>query len=213
MTLDLTLLQTNASGPLVPARLSQTLELLTTRPSTAPTPKAGMHGHELRLALDGSLDHAACSAFLLDFAAQGARVRGTAHGPSANALEWALHLLAATLKCTLHDGVTNAEISPEPASRHAAATAYLSSYETDVRTTRAQDEENDGAAFLQWLAREEHIALAETDEEVEELGPALPFEDPSALYEMLLDSDAIDDVFVSESELASLLGRFRARRR
>jgi hypothetical protein len=66
----------------------------------------------------------------------------------------------------------------------------------------------DGREFIDWLAREEHIALASTDDA---FGKELPLDDATALYEILLDSDAIDDVFVSERELTMLLARYRAR--
>lgn len=209
MTLDLTLLQTTASGPLLPTKLAQAFALLGTRKSGVPTPKAAMHGHELCVALDGSPDDAVACGFLLDFAAQGARVRGAAHGPSAPALAWALHTLAAALKCTLHDGIANADAAPVPDAYRAAAVAYLTGYEAEVRATREADDEDAAAAFLDWLAREEHVALGG---DVSELAAELPMDDASALYEMLLESDDVDDVFVSESELAALLARFRARR-
>jgi hypothetical protein len=214
MAIDLTLLQTHASGPHLPTKLAHALTLLATRKTTEPTPKAAMHGHELRVALEGSLDDASCCAFLLDFGAQGARVRGTAHGPSAPALAWTLHTLAAALKCTLHDAEANADIPPAPAAYRAAAAAYLARYEDEVQATRSGDEEEDAAAFLDWLAREEHIAIAPDGiAGITASTASLSLEDASALYEMLLESNAVEDVFVSESELTSLLGRFRARRR
>jgi hypothetical protein len=87
-------------------------------------------------------------------------------------------------------------------------------YEALVLASRARKGdgggEGDGRAFLAWLAREEHVALADG---ADELGETLPLDDAEALYERLLESDAVDDVFVSERELARLLARFRAWRR
>ncbi len=207
--IDLTLHQTKASGLLLPARITQALGLLAAQASA---PKASLRGQELRVALGGSLDDGACTGFLLDFAAQGQRVRGTAHGPSAAALAWAFHALAATLKCTLHDGLANADVEAQPSAFRDAATAYLGDYENEVRASRKRGADaGDERQLLDWLAREEHIALAEGDDDLDELVAALPMDDASALYEMLLESDAVDDVFVSERELATLLARFRAR--
>ena len=89
-----------------------------------------------------------------------------------------------------------------------AAVAYLAAYEADVEATRRKQGDDDGEGFLAWLVREEHIALAEG---AGALGAELPMQDARALYEMLLESDEVDDVFVSERELSSLLGRYNAR--
>jgi len=173
-------------------------------------PKATMHGQEIRLAVDLLLDDGACSGFLLDFAAQGARVRGTAHGPSSAALLWAFHTLAQTLKCRLSDTDSGADIDIAPDAHRAAATAYLQSYDAEVLSDRRKraGHEPDGHAFVAWLAREEHIALASPAIDV---GPDLPLDDASAVYDVLFNSDAVDDVFVSERELITLLARYRAR--
>lgn len=213
MSMELTLEQTTASGPLVPARFAQSLSQLAKVSSLtrAPAPRGAMHGQELWLSLSLALDDAACAAFMLDFAGQGKRVKGTAHGPSAALFQWAFHALAASTKCTLVDVERGEHVAPDPDAYRDAAIAYLTDYEAGVRTSRrAQDDEEDGMAFLVWLAREEHIALADDGGA---LGVSLPMDDAAALYEMLLESDVVEDVFVSERELASLLGRFRARRK
>ncbi|MBX3214146.1 MAG: hypothetical protein KF850_19080 [Labilithrix sp.] len=213
MSTQLTLQETNASGGLLPATFAQVLSRLANVHAATPTPRGVMYGQELRLALGLSPNDPACAAFLLDFAGQGRRVKGAAHGPSAALLTWAFHALARSLRCTLLDANVGREIEASPEARRAAAVAYLTAYEADVlasRTRRADAE--DGAAFLAWLAREEHVALTADDAEaVEALGAALPMRDAPALYELLLESDAVEDVFISERELASLLTRFEAR--
>lgn len=207
---NLTLRQTNASGPLLPSTLGQLLTSLATRGGDRPTPIGKLRGQVLRLALELSPDDDACVAFPLDFAGQGARVRGEAHGPSADAFAWAFHALAAASRCTLEtDG--GAPIEPRPEAYREAAVAYLAADEAEVRADREGQttrHDEDGAAMLEWLAREEHIALAG---DAGELGATLAMNDASALYGQLLDSDAVEDVFISESELRALLARFQAR--
>jgi hypothetical protein len=213
MPVDLTLHQTTASGALVPSTLSRALALLA-KLAGPRAPKATMHGHSLHVVVGLPIDDAASTAFLLDFMAQGQRVRGVAHGPSAAALVWGFHALARALKCTLHDAELERDVPPDPDAHREAAQAYLGSYESDVRTYRHKrvfEDMDEGAAFLAWLAREEHIEPAGDAAALSELAAALPLGDPAALYETILDSDAIADVFVSERELTSLLGRFRAR--
>lgn len=204
---ELILHLTNASGPLVPSRFNEVFARLAKHGTT---PGATMRGQELRLAVALSLDDDACAAFLLDFAGQGRRVRGTAHGPSEDLLVWAFHQLAASLRCTLTDAERGPDVEPAPEEHRARALAYLSDYEADVRASRTRNEDDDGVSFVQWLAREELIALAA---DAAAIGEPLRMDDASALYEQLLDSEAVEDVFFSERELGWLLARFRARHR
>ncbi len=203
---ELTLHQTNASGPLVPSRFKEVFALLA---KLGTTPYATMHGQELRLAVALSLTDDACAALLLDFPAQGQRVRGTAHGPSSSLLVWAFHQLAKSLRCTLTDPEQGGEIAPDPDQHRGRALAYLADYEDEVRAARrTRSDSDDATAFIAWLAREELIVLTK---EAAAFGSELPMNDGPALYEQLLDSDAVEDVFVSERELGWLLARFRAR--
>ncbi|MBX3209470.1 MAG: hypothetical protein KF764_30835 [Labilithrix sp.] len=213
MAIDLTLEHTDASGRLLPARFAEVLVHLvkTSFRTSTRAPRGVMHGQQLRLALDLALNDPACAAFLLDFAGQGLRVTGTARGPSAALLTWAFHALAGPLKCTLFDAREGCGVDVAPEAHRAAAVAYLASYEAGVRALRAKPVDDEGMVFLAWLAREEQLALSEDDPAaVDALGAALPMDDAPGLYEMLLESAAVDDVFVSERELASLLGRFNA---
>lgn len=210
MSIELTLHQTNASGPLLPSRITAAFAQLERVPGRAYAPKGAMRGQELRLALTLSLSDEACPAFMLDIGGQGKRARGRAHGPSAVLLAWALHALAGWLKCRLYDVAVGRDLAPDPEAHRAAAVAYLSVCESEVRADRGGGGESRGAAFLAWLVREEHVALAG---DASALGAALPMEDAPALYELLLESDAVEDVFVSETELTALLARFRARSR
>jgi hypothetical protein len=206
-TLTLTLQRTNASAYLVPAELTRTLAVLAKLPGRRPEPHGEVRGQELRLAVGLPLDDAACATFLLEFAAQGVRVRGSTRGPGAELLAWAFHALAASLECDLVDEETRHQIAPNAEAHREAAVAYLAAYEAGVHAWR-RGSPDDGAAFVAWLVREEYLALANSGDT---LGGALPMDDVVALYEMLLDSDAVDDVFVSEREVTSLLARFRAR--
>ena len=208
MSVELILQKTHTSALLLPAKFTQVFAHLA-KISTATSPRGVMVGQDMRLALGLSLDDPACAAFLLDFAGQGQRVRGSARGPSAALFTWAFHALAAHTKCTLAEAGGAPTIAADPEAIRKTAVAYLETYEADVERTR-RSAVADGSSFLAWLAREEHIVCAE-DADVAELGAAAPLDDATSLYEMLLESDTIDDVFVSERELASRLARFRAR--
>lgn len=210
MSTELTLQQTNASDRLLPARFSKILTELAKASDPGHAPRGGMHGQELRLALGLPLADPACAAFLLEFAVQGFRVTGSAHGPGAVLLSWGFHTLAAALKCTLFEANVEVEANPEPYRE--AAIAYLSVYEADVRASREGQGGASGALFVAWLARDEHVVLAK-DADASVIGAALEehMHDPPGLYELLLDSEAVEDVFVSERELSSLLSRFHAR--
>lgn len=211
MSEQFTLKQTNSSGRLLPSTFALTLERLANVRDVTPTPRGTMRGQELRLALELAPSDGASASFLLDFIGQGSRVTGNAHGPSTSLLRWAFHALAASLKCTLFDAKSGKDVVADPESHREAAVAYLTAYETDVRVARTKHDD-DGTALLAWLAREQHIVLAEGRErDVGELGATMPMEDAPALYEIFLANDAIDDIFVSERELASLLARFKAR--
>lgn len=186
---------------LLPARV---LGALTLAAKLSPSvPQATMRGQELRLARALSLDDGACASFVLDFAGQGTRIVGTAHGPSAALLAWALHTIAASTKCALaEDGDS---VSPSPEAHRDAALAYLDAYEADVVASRKRGE-LDGDAFVAWLTREE---LVETEPGGDFAD--LPMDDPERLYELLLEDEHVADVFLSERELARALERFRAR--
>ena len=200
MSIELILRSTAESGLLVPARLTEIF--------VGSTPRGHAHGSELRLAIDLSLDDAACATLILDHIGQGRRVRSSAHGPSASLLSWAFHTVAAGAGAELVEADGERRVEPSPGSFRAAAVIYLTKHEAGVRAARQGRVEAGGAAFLDWLAEEEHLALGD---DAEELGAALPMDDAVGLYEMLLESDAVDDVFVSERELAGLLSRYRAR--
>src|SRR5262249_9439866 len=154
-----------------------------------------------RLARSLDVGDAACAGFVLDFAAQGARVHGSARGPSAALLAWALHGIAEKLGCLLEEG--DARITPAPAL--VGATPHPPSYEGLVLATRSGHRDPGPDAFVRWLAREEHVALAGDAHFAD-----LRLDDAEALYEQLLDNEAVDEVFVSERELARLLARFKA---
>jgi hypothetical protein len=196
--------QTNASGLLLPARLEQAFALVAKLSASAP--RVAIRGQELRLTRALSFDDGACTGFVLAFLAQGARVEATAHGLSSSLLAWAFHALAEAMKCELvEDGAAS---TPLPETHRARAFAYLEAYEADVIAARAERRVVDARAFVAWLALEEHVAVADLAAFAD-----WPLDDAARFYEMLLDSDAVEDVFVSERELTRLLARFRARER
>lgn len=183
--------QSTKSGRLLPALFAEVLAKL-------PEVRGTMKGQELRLALELELDDEACAGWILDFAGQGARVEGSVTGPSAAALALALEFIAKQLDCKL--AIDGDEISS------ADGVAYLETYEADVFDLRDNPDDLDGDAFVAWLVREEGIAL-QRDQDFS----TLPLDDPPAVYETLLDAESVDDIFVSERELARMLAKFRAR--
>lgn len=184
--------QSTKSGRLLPALFTEVLAKL-------PAPVRGtMHGQELRLALELDLADAACAGWVLDFAGQGARVEGSVNGPSAAALALALEFIAKQLDCKLV--VDGDEVSSED------GVGYLETYEADVFDGRDNPDDIDGDAFVAWLVREEGIAL-QRDQDFS----TLPLDDAATVYETLLDAESVDDIFVSERELARMLGKFTAR--
>jgi hypothetical protein len=199
MSTELALHQTEMSGLLGPSRINEVFIGI--------VPRARVQGAGLRLAVDLSLDDEACAGFILDFMGQGRRLRGAANGPSGALLCWTFHTIGATLGADLTDLTTNQRIDANPGRFEQAAFAYLATYEAYVKASREGGSEFSGAAFLAWLAREEHIAPGD---HIDQLAASLSLDDPATLYETLLESDAIDDIFVSEREVLSLLARFRA---
>lgn len=189
------LLRTSASGDLLPARLAPLLAKWS-------APRAKLRGQELRLARRLSLDDDACAGFVLDFAGQGARIESHARGASAPLLAWAMRELGTATKAELVDDDAP-ELVDDDAPERDAALAYLADYESHVEAMRDSGGERDGAAFIRWLAREELI-VARPDAFED-----LPLDDATRAYERLLDDDAVEDIFLSERELARLLARFR----
>lgn len=219
MPTSLLLQQSAKSGPLLPATLGPALTRLVVRAAGVGVPRiprGSFVGQVLRLGIALPPEDDASVGFLLDFVGQGRCARGSAHGPSAELFAWAMHALAADLGCELAEE-EGEEIAPSPSTHLASALAYLEAYEAEVTEERAVPAslKAEGAELagrlLAWLAREEAIALGEDAASVASLAAELPMEDPAALYEKLLESDAVEDVFVSETETKSLVDRFRAR--
>ena len=101
-----------------------------------------------------------------------------------------------------------------PEAHRDAAIAYLEEYEAVVRASRKERRTPDADAFVAWLVKEECVLLASPPgggSGDDRTFADLPLEDAPRLYELLLDSEAVDDVFVSERELTRLLARFLAR--
>lgn len=187
---SLELRRTATSGDLLPARLAPIL-------ATWTEPRAKMKGQELRLARELDLDDPAAIGFVLDFMGQGVRIEVSTQGASSPLLVWAVQTLGAALK---------AEVEAPPADR-AAALEYLEGYEEDVSTMREAKVDLDGDAFVDWLVREELVELGRGRADFSDL----PLDDAERTYELILDNDVVEDVFVSERELARLLERFLAR--
>lgn len=187
---------------LMPARVIQIFDLASKLAPSAP--QVTMRGQELRVARALSIDDAASAGFVLDFIGQGARIMASAHGPSAALLAWALHTVAVGTKSALQED--GKRVEPAPDALRAEAFAYLDTYEADVTKTRDEGDDLDSEAFVAWLAREELVEVEDGADFAD-----LPMDDAERLYELLLDHEDVAEVFVSEREIARLLGRFLAR--
>jgi hypothetical protein len=138
-------------------------------------------------------------------------------------LYWCLHALAARLGCELYDPQEGESQAPNHEPFLAAATALVTEHENGVfadepyvepGSAGASNETNEGdkllVGFLESLVAAEQLLLAGAADELKYLAPQLKA--PAELYEALLDSPLVDDVFVSESEFVRSLSEYRRSR-
>ncbi|MFO0676208.1 MAG: hypothetical protein U0169_06720 [Polyangiaceae bacterium] len=217
MTTELTMLSSKASGALMPSRLGPVLESI----SRGSPIRLAMRGPVLRLYSRLTYTDDAAVSVLLAFDNHGARMTASAHGPSSALVAWAFHAIADALHCEVDDGTTKGPRPPSPERYEDRARSYLNAYEEDVARDRrevpkpeaaeapAEDPTAATKGFLTWLAKEERIALVG---DAADLVASLPMGDVEAAYEMLLEHDDVDDVFMSESEFRGLYSRWTARK-
>ncbi|RYZ06766.1 MAG: hypothetical protein EOO73_14540 [Myxococcales bacterium] len=162
----------------------------------------------------------------VSYAADGSELVARTHSGSGALLYWCLHALAAKLGCGLFDPQTGGRPQPNSQGFFAEAKAQVMSLEKDIAAESLNsDEEGDTEAdvaadaasaaaqllvgFLRSLVDAEQLALTADARELSHLAPQL--KDPSALYEALLDSPLVEDIFLSESELVRALAKYRRR--
>jgi hypothetical protein len=179
----------------------------------------------LRLAVDDE----ACASIAIRFSRNGRSLSGTARGRGEPLLHWCFHALARQMRGEIDDPQGAARVThPDPAQHERKARRVVQEHETEVLAERADPGEDDDAGdghddgeqlegtvldLIAMMLDEGTIALAESDRRPAEgllrLEPLM--DDPSALYEAILEADEIDEVFVSESEFVDVVRRFRLR--
>jgi hypothetical protein len=160
-----------------------------------------------------------CVAVEVSFSRGGKSLTASSHGGRWPILEWCLHALAAQLGAQLFDPQEGKVIAPDSQARLPKAKALLEAHEAAARA----DEPHDGpeepldaddassllVAFLESLVASEQLALAGAPSDLRHLASQL--NEPSALYEALLDSPLVDEVFASESQFVQALAEHRTR--
>jgi hypothetical protein len=163
----------------------------------------------------------------VSFSHAGNTLTGTSRGRGTPVLHWCFHRLASMLGCAIEDPLTGAEVKgPNPEDFLEEAMSVIEAHETEVLSTRRsrpppadvdldldeddldEDDEDDEDAiedadgvlreFLEHMVRADKLLLASPEfEDLQELRAVA--DDPEALYEAILDSEEVEDVFVSES--------------
>jgi hypothetical protein len=153
------------------------------------------------------------------FASNGSKVTGTTRGAGGALLSYCFGAIAIELGCELFDPQEGATIRAGGDERLLdAAKQVVADHEESVLADRSYDggegagegDARDGevARFLAQLAADEKVLLSPgKSDELEEL-EALA-DDPEQLYERLLDSPAVEEVFLGEREFLGAFRRFR----
>lgn len=155
----------------------------------------------------------------VSFKARGQGLTASSGGGGGPLLYWCLHALAAQLPCNLFDPQAGKTLTPHAEPFLARAKALVAASEEQVLAERAYVEDLQANAsssatdavdalvgFLDGLVSEEKLALNGPAGELAHLGAHLSA--PSELYEALLDSPLVEDVFLSESQFARSLARY-----
>lgn len=152
----------------------------------------------------------------VDLAKNGSKLVGSTRGHGAALLYWCFHALARRLGCDLRDPQLDVAPAPNPRGFLDDAKRLVRDYEAAV-LRRAQDGDGDEddvpgsnhlAEFLAWLVELEMLSLACPN--TAELARQIELDDDSLdLYESLLESPAVDEIFASEEEFAALLKQYR----
>ncbi len=160
------------------------------------------------------------SGFQVSFTTGGRKLVASTRSGGGPLLHWCLHALAARLGSELFDPQTGDVLTPNSEPFLAAAKALVTANESDVLASEPyvgpDDEGSSNPAneaslvllgFLESLVAAEQLSLTTSVNELEPLAAQLG--DPSELYETLLDSPLVDEVFVSESQFVRLLAEYR----
>lgn len=143
------------------------------------------------------------------------RIQGETKGGAAALLYWCFHGLAAQMSCDLVDPQEDAgkPVSPSPARFFEEASRVVREHEQEIVAERphagepAAGASRTVAAFLAELVRTGALVLASRDVSAFE-GLRHLDGDPEDLYEELLDSEAVEELFLSGREFEAQLKAF-----
>lgn len=161
-----------------------------------------------------------CAGIQVSFKAGGRELVGTARRGGISLLYWCFHELAKQLQCQLFDPQAGERLNPDSQPFLEGAQALVAANESDIllqpphAESDDEDESSKAAAasqllvgFFESLVAAEQLSLTCEASELGHLAPQL--KDPSELYETLLDSPLVDDVFLGESAFVRALTKFR----
>jgi hypothetical protein len=187
--------------------------------------KCGLSDDKLSIRIGVSLavTDPRCSGIEVSFTSGGRKLTGTTRRGGGPLLYWCLHALAARLGCELFDPQEGKLVAPNSEQFLAAAKAQVTANESDLLAdepyveppdTAASSEGTDGSqlliGFLDSLIAAEQLSLTGAVTDLGQLASQL--DEPSELYETLLDSPLVDEVFVSESQFVHSLAAYRRSR-
>ena len=145
----------------------------------------------------------------------GSKLVGTTPPMRSALLAWCFHSLARRLGCELVDPKSDERgpRTPNPKAYVEEAKSAIRNYEDDVLAgdSLPGDEfamDSQLVEFLDWLVEQEKLSLA--CKTTAELVRQIELDDESIdLYESLLESPAVDEIFASEEEFAQLIKQYR----
>jgi hypothetical protein len=225
MSTDLRLRRRADGAPLTP----KNVELAFAEISRASELRVALAANVVRFRIALDEDDPEVAAIRIAFSRSGDALSGSASGRGAPLLYWSFHRLAAQLGCELEDPQADdagGVVTPDADRYFAEARALIAGHEEDVMQGREEEDEVEGdeeeeddddgeedqiRAFVGDLVRTGKVLLV-SDEAAEYAVWSGMMEDPEALYEAIIESDAVDEVFLSESEFTDLLRKFHAAR-
>jgi len=179
----------------------------------------GMEGLTIRIGVLLPTTDAGTARVAVSFKARGQGLTASTGGGGSSLLYWCVHALAAQLSCKLFDPQAGKTLTPNAAPFLTSAKALVAASEEQVLAERAyaQDLQSNAASnavdaaqaligFLDGLVVAEQLSLNAPAGDLTQLSAHL--QDPSGLYEALMDSPLVDDVFLSESQFVRSLARY-----
>lgn len=153
-----------------------------------------------------------CARLLIAFADDGARLAGLSNNQAAALLDWSFRRLARDLACALDDPRDGEEDSDQ--AIEAAALDLLRQHEDASRLDR--DYRGDGVEpaattdFIDWLVASGKLVLAgDRNQELDALEALI--DRPELLYQVLMDSVLVEELFLDPDELRDAIAEYSVR--